>query len=194
VNDGRPFDAVELYSCFPCVPKMARRALGLSADVVPTVTGGLTFFGAPLNDYMLHATAAMVRRLRSDGGTGLLYGQGEFVTKHHALVLSSARPDRALDQDYSVAGDAEKRRGTVPPTVMPADGAATLETATILYHRDGTVDHGVVILRTENGARTMTAVAPDDRATLAAITDRDRYPVGRNGTISAGEVPRWTIA
>jgi acetyl-CoA C-acetyltransferase len=193
VNDGRPFDAVELYSCFPCVPKMARRALGLSADVVPTVTGGLTFFGAPLNDYMLHATAAMVRRLRSDGGTGLLYGQGEFVTKHHALVLSSARPDRALDQDYSVAGDAEKRRGTVPPTVMPADGAATLETATILYHRDGTVDHGVVILRTENGARTMTAVAPDDRATLAAITDRDRYPVGRRGTITAGDIPRWAI-
>jgi acetyl-CoA C-acetyltransferase len=32
------FDAIELYSCFPCVPKMARRRLGLGADVVPTVT------------------------------------------------------------------------------------------------------------------------------------------------------------
>ncbi|WP_066816419.1 acetyl-CoA acetyltransferase [Sphingomonas mali] len=194
LNDGRPFDALELYSCFPCVPKMARRTLGLGADMAPTVTGGLTFFGAPLNDYMLHATAAMVRRLRSVAGTGLLYGQGEFVTKHHALVLSSARSHRALDQDYSVAGDAEKRRGPVPPTVMPADGTATLETATVLYRRDGTVDHGVVILRTEDGARTMAAVAPDDRATLAAIVDRDRYPVGRNGTIAAGDVPRWAIA
>src|SRR6202049_3993511 len=27
--DGRAFDAIELYSCFPCVPKMARRRLGL---------------------------------------------------------------------------------------------------------------------------------------------------------------------
>jgi hypothetical protein len=173
---------------------MARRTLGLGADVAPTVTGGLTFFGAPLNDYMLHATAAMIRRLRSDAGMGLLYGQGEFVTKHHALVLSSARSHRALDQDYSVAGDAEKRRGPVPPTVIPADGTAVLETATVLYRRDGTVDHGVVILRTDDGARTMAAVAPDDRATLAAIVDQDRYPVGRNGTIAAGDVPRWAIA
>jgi hypothetical protein len=159
---------------------------------MPTVTGGLTFFGAPLNDYMLHATATMVRLLRSGGGAGLLYGQGEFVTKHHALVLDSTPPDRALDQDYSVAGDAKKRCGAIPPTVLPADGMATLETATILYHRDGTVDHGVVILRTDD-ARTMAAVAPDDRVTLAAITDPQRYPVGRNGTIAAADVPRWSM-
>src|SRR5450755_1057816 len=44
-GDGKAFDAIELYSCFPCVPKMARRTLGLGADVQPTVTGGLTFFG-----------------------------------------------------------------------------------------------------------------------------------------------------
>ncbi|WP_204338136.1 hypothetical protein, partial [Proteus mirabilis] len=54
-GDGKKFDAIELYSCFPCVPKMARRTLGLGADVQPTVTGGLTFFGAPLNTYMTHA-------------------------------------------------------------------------------------------------------------------------------------------
>jgi acetyl-CoA C-acetyltransferase len=46
-GDGCAFDAIELYSCFPCVPKMARRTLGLGPDVQPTVTGGLTFFGAP---------------------------------------------------------------------------------------------------------------------------------------------------
>src|SRR6195256_5951882 len=31
-GDGKVFDAIELYSCFPCVPKMARRTLGLGAD------------------------------------------------------------------------------------------------------------------------------------------------------------------
>ena len=87
-GDGRAFDAIELYSCFPCVPKMARRTLGLGADVQPTVTGGLTFFGAPLNTYMTHAACAMVRKLRDGAKLGLLYGQGGFVTKHHALVLS----------------------------------------------------------------------------------------------------------
>ena len=63
-GDGKAFDAIELYSCFPCVPKMARRTLGLGPDVQPTVTGGLTFFGAPLNTYMTHAACAMVRKLR----------------------------------------------------------------------------------------------------------------------------------
>jgi hypothetical protein len=190
---GGAFDALELYSCFPCVPKMARRTLGLGSDVEPSVTGGLTFFGAPLNDYMLHAVAAMVRRLRAGGGNGLLYGQGEFVTKHHALLLSMTRPGEPLAEDVSVAEDAGRRRGSVPPIVAPCDGPATLETATILYHRDGSVDHGVVILRTADGARTMAAVASDDQRTLAAITDPARFPVGRDGVVSAGDVPRWTL-
>ena len=94
-GDGRAFDAIELYSCFPCVPKMARRTLGLGADVQPTVTGGLTFFGAPLNTYMTHAACAMVRKLRDGAKLGLLYGQGGFVTKHHALVLSRQAPQAA---------------------------------------------------------------------------------------------------
>src|ERR1700759_4325290 len=105
-GNGRKFDAIELYSCFPCVPKMARRTLGLGADVEPTVTGGLTFFGAPLNTYMTHAACAMVRRLR-DGASngakrGLLYGQGGFVTKHHALVVSREPPREALARQVSV--------------------------------------------------------------------------------------------
>src|SRR3954471_2875627 len=89
-GDGRAFDAIELYSCFPVVPKMARRTLGLGRDVQPTVTGGLTFHGAPLNTYMTHAACAMVRKLRNGEKLGLLHGQGGFVTKHHALVLSRA--------------------------------------------------------------------------------------------------------
>ncbi len=34
-GDGKKFDAIELYSCFPCVPKMARRTLGLGATCSP---------------------------------------------------------------------------------------------------------------------------------------------------------------
>src|ERR1700682_5443191 len=84
-GDGRKFDAIALYSRFLCVPKMARRTLGLGADVQPTVIGGLTFFGAPLNTYMTHAACATVRKLRGGARLGLLYGQGGFVTKHHGL-------------------------------------------------------------------------------------------------------------
>src|SRR5438874_4957718 len=107
-GDGRKFDAIELYSCFPVVPKMARRTLGLGPDVQPTVTGGLTFFGAPLNTYMTHAACAMVRKLRSGAKLGLLYGQGGFVTKHHALVLSRQRPVAELALDPSVQAEADR--------------------------------------------------------------------------------------
>src|SRR5258708_7440073 len=94
-GNAAAFDAIELYSCFPCVPKMARRTLGLGADFNPTVTGGLTFFGAPLSTYMTHAACAMVRKLRGGSSLGLLYGQGGFVTKHHGPVLSRPAPRQA---------------------------------------------------------------------------------------------------
>ena len=103
-GDGKKFDAIELYSCFPCVPKMARRTLGLGPDVQPTVTGGLTFFGAPLNTYMTHAACAMVRKLRGGAKLGLLYGQGGFVTKHHGLVLSRQAPTAGAGAGYQRAG------------------------------------------------------------------------------------------
>ncbi len=136
-GDGSAFDAIELYSCFPCVPKMARRTLGLGADVKPTVTGGLTFFGAPLNTYMTHAACAMVRRLRGGARLGLLYGQGGFVTKHHGLVLSSQPPREALAQDISVQTEADRNRGTVPDFVTEADGKGVVEAFTAIYGRGG---------------------------------------------------------
>src|SRR6202166_3508182 len=152
-GDGKAFDAIELYSCFPCVPKMARRTLGLGADVQPTVTGGLTFFGAPLNTYMTHAACAMVRKLRSGAKLGLLYGQGGFVTKHHAMVLSRQPPQHALAQDTSVQAEADRHRGAVPDFVTEADGKGSVESFTVIYGRNGEVDHGVVMLRTAEDAR-----------------------------------------
>src|SRR5438132_12587167 len=131
-GDGRAFDAIELYSCFPCVPKMARRTLGLGPDVQPTVTGGLTFFGAPLNTYMTHAAVAMVRSLRERGKLGLLYGQGGFVTKHHGLVLAREAPKRPLAQDTSVQAEADRNRRKVPDFVTEASGQGKVESFTVI--------------------------------------------------------------
>src|SRR6267154_6084322 len=147
-GDGRAFDAIELYSCFPCVPKMARRTLGLDTDVQPTVTGGLTFFGAPLNTYMTHAACAMVRKLRGGARLGLLYGQGGFVTKHHGLVLSRQAPQHELAQDTSVQAEADRHRGAVPEFVTEAKGKGSVESFTVIYGRHGEVEHGVAMLRT----------------------------------------------
>jgi acetyl-CoA C-acetyltransferase len=186
-GDGRAFDAIELYSCFPCVPKMARRTLKLGPDVQPTVTGGLTFFGAPLNDYMAHAACAMVRRLRGDAKLGLLYGQGGFVTKHHALVLSRQAPRHGLAQDTSVQAEADRHRQVVPRFVTEADGKGTVESFTVIYGRRGEIEHGVVMLRTAENARTLARVPAHDGATLAHLTNMERTPVGSVGEISTAD-------
>src|SRR5450432_4604429 len=165
-GDGRAFDAIELYSCFPCVPKMARRTLGLGADVQPTVTGGLTFFGAPLNTYMTHAACAMVRKLRDGANLGLLYGQGGFVTKHHAMVLSRQAAQGPLAQDTSVQAEADRHRGAVPDFVTEAQGKGAVESFTVIYGRSGDVEHGVVMLRTAENARALARVPASDGATL----------------------------
>jgi acetyl-CoA C-acetyltransferase len=194
-GDGRAFDAIELYSCFPCVPKMARRTLGLGADVQPTVAGGLTFFGAPLNDYMAHAACAMVRKLRGGAQLGLLYGQGGFVTKHHALVVSRQPPRHELAQDTSVQAEANWNRQPVPRFVAAAAGKGAVESFTVIYGRDGDAEHGVVILRTAEDARALARVPARDGATLAHLTSMDRTPVGSVGEISVAEdgVLEWRV-
>jgi acetyl-CoA C-acetyltransferase len=186
-GDGEAFDAIELYSCFPVVPKMARRTLGLGSDVQPTVTGGLTFHGAPLNTYMTHAACAMVRKLRNGAKLGLLYGQGGFVTKHHALVLARQAPREALAQDTSVQAEADRRRGEVPEFVTEAEGQGTVESFTVIYGRNDDVEHGVVMLRTSDNTRALARVPARDGATLAHLMNMDRTPVGSKGDIVSGD-------
>src|SRR3954466_9555729 len=195
-GDGKKFDAIELYSCFPCVPKMARRTLGLGPDVQPTVTGGLTFFGAPLNTYMTHAACTMVRKLRERGKLGLLYGQGGFVTKHHALVVSKVPPREIMVQDTSVQGEADRNRRKVPDFVDAAGGKGKVEAFTVIYGRGGDVEHGVVMLRTEDDRRTLARIPASDAATLAHLLDLNRTPVGSLGEIAmaADGVPEWRVA
>ena len=195
-GDGKKFDAIELYSCFPVVPKMARRTLGLGADVKPTVTGGLTFFGAPLNTYMTHAACAMVRSLRARGNLGLLYGQGGFVTKHHALVLSREPPRELMAQETSVQAEADRNRRTVPNFVDAAGGKGKVEAFTVIYRGNGELEHGVTMLRTEDDRRTLGRIPASDAKTLAHLLNMDRTPVGTIGDIVTAEdgVPEWRVA
>jgi acetyl-CoA C-acetyltransferase len=174
---------------------MARRTLGLDADVQPTVNGGLTFFGAPLNTYMTHAACAMVRKLRGGAKLGLLYGQGGFVTKHHALVLSRQAPTSMLAQDSSVQTAADRHRAAVPDFVTAADGNGTVESFTVIYDRGGEVEHGVVMLRTPSQVRALARVPADDRATLAHLLNMDRTPVGSRGAIVTADdgVLEWRV-
>lgn len=192
---GDTLDALELYSCFPCVPKMARRQICPKEGLVPTVAGGLTFFGGPANNYMTHAVVAMVRDLRGRDGNarGLLYGQGEFVTKHHAAVLARSAPSRAPD-NLDVQKQAEAARGPVPALLESYSGDATIETFTVMYGRGGDAERAVLVARTPTGERVVAEVPESEPLVLAELTSAPTV-VGRRGTTTASEnCNRWAFA
>ena len=179
------------------MPKLAAAALDLAADSPVSVTGGLTFFGAPLNNYMTHATVAMVQRLRAaPGALGLLYGQGGYLTAHHALLLSVAPPPMPLAADWDLQARVAARYGAVPPVDQAHRGPARLESFTLLYDRAGAVRHGIALCRTPAGGRIMARVAGDERATLGALAQFERTPVGDAGIIvdAADGLPEWRHA
>lgn len=178
-------DSVELYSCFPCIPKLARRVIGWPVEKPATVFGGLTFGGGPIGNYMSHAIASMVEHLRCTGGIGLLFANGGYATHNHSIVIS-AKPLKAASfpRSFDYQAEADAARDPVPPLDRDYTGPATVETFTVFYRRDGSPRAGVVVARTDAGARTLAHVAGDDVATLARLTSPDGTPVGASGTIA----------
>ncbi|MEL7044943.1 MAG: acetyl-CoA acetyltransferase, partial [Pseudomonadota bacterium] len=81
----------DLYSCFPSAVEVACGALGLTPDDPRglTVTGGMSLFGGPGNNYSLHAIATMVDLLcKGNAGAGLVSANGGYLTKHSVGVYS----------------------------------------------------------------------------------------------------------
>ncbi|WP_033074015.1 acetyl-CoA acetyltransferase [Sphingopyxis sp. MWB1] len=178
------FDHVELYSCFPCVPKMARRILGWPAGRPASVFGGLTFGGGPIANYMSHAIVSMVERLRIEGRYGFLFANGGFATDNHCIVLGREPISAAsFPQDFDYQAEAEEKRGPVPALAEDYSGPATIESYTIFYARDGSPRAGVVVARTPEGARTLAHVDVADAAMLAFLTDGKIEPVGTSGRV-----------
>ncbi|MGH0035031.1 MAG: acetyl-CoA acetyltransferase [Myxococcota bacterium] len=141
----------DVYSCFPSAVQIAAREIGLPDDRPLSVTGGLTFGGGPLNNYVMHAIARMAELLRADpGARGLVTGNGGYLAKHAFGLYSSepagrpfvhARPQEEVD--------AEPTR----EAVVDFEGPATLESYTVMFDADGpTRAHAACLL--EDGRRT----------------------------------------
>ena len=187
-------DHAELYSCFPCVPKMARRVIGWPVERPATVFGGLTFGGGPIGNYMGHAVACMVERLRAKPGTGLLFANGGYATHNHTIVLTSQpNPQVSFPQRFDYQAEADAARGAVPGLDKDYNGPATTEIYTVHYGRQGEPKLGTVVARTPQGKRTLAAVLPTDEATIAFLTDGRVEPVGTSGEVVSGdgELREW---
>ena len=175
---------------------MARRVLGWPVDKAATVFGGLTFGGGPIGNYMSHAVASMVEKLRGSGGTGLLFANGGYATHNHTIAVSTKPiPAANFPRSYDFQAEADAARGPVPELDHDYTGAATVESYTVFYDREGQPRSGVVVARTGEGKRTLAHVPANDAATIARLQGEGAEPVGASGTITAGEPLRtWRFA
>ena len=198
-NNGLSRDAidhVELYSCFPCVVKMARRELGWPLDRPASVYGGLTFGGGPIGNCMMHAAASMTLKLRHHGRNGLIFANGGFATHNHTIALSRDRfPDGVLNKDFSVQAEADRMRGPTPDLDASYQGSAKIEALSIPYGRDGTPAFATVVARTSDNRRLLARVPRDDEAGLDFLTLGRSEPVGSVGraTLHQDGTMHWKI-
>jgi acetyl-CoA C-acetyltransferase len=176
-------DHLDVYSCFPAAVQIGRAALGIAPDDTRplTVTGGLPYFGGPGNNYSMHAIAEMMARLRAQPGTvGLVTAIGWHLTKHAVGVYSAAPKDGPFVRENPAPRQALIDAQPAPELAHEPAGAATIETYTVLYDRDGAPVRGLVIGRLDDGRRFLAAT-PDDRVVLEGLTARES--VGLRGRV-----------
>jgi acetyl-CoA C-acetyltransferase len=65
----------------------------------------------------------------------------------------------------------------------------------VIFRPKGEIEHGVVMLRTEQNTRALARIPAQDDTTLKRLTDLDRTPVGSFGEITMAEdgVPQWRV-
>jgi acetyl-CoA C-acetyltransferase len=174
-------DFFDLYSCFPSAVQIACDALGVAHDDPRglTVTGGLPYFGGPGNNYVTHAIAHMMERLRAKpGSVGLLNGNGWFVTKHAMGVYSTAPPIRDWQRDDPAGYQSELLGPPHPPFTENPAGPATVETYTVLNGRRG-LEGAIVVGRLQDGTRFL-ADAP--KSAWTAMMEHDM--LGATGEVT----------
>ncbi|MGQ7829776.1 acetyl-CoA acetyltransferase [Altererythrobacter sp. Z27] len=176
---------LDLYSCFASPVEIAADALGIAHDDPRglTVTGGLVCFGGPGNNYVTHAVASMVEKLRQrPGSNGLIFGNGYFLTKHAFGVYSTRTPEQLYRRREPAIDQHKIDDLPSPPFDETPAGTAVIETYTVLFEK-GAPRSAPVFARLEgSGARCLATII--DPASLEAMVDET--VIGRRIEISAG--------
>ncbi|KAI8940117.1 hypothetical protein NX059_003831 [Plenodomus lindquistii] len=122
-------DLVDIYSCFPIVPKIAATHLGLPITDGKSLTllGGLTSFGGAGNNYSMHALTAMTRALRDGKGKkGLVLCNGGVMSYQCAIILSN---EPRKQGSYPLENELPEQINDVeaPELALKAAGSAIVE-------------------------------------------------------------------
>ena len=175
---------IDLYSCFPSAVQLGAASLGIDLTDPSrqwSRTGGLSFAGGPLNNYVMHAIATVVGDLRErPGERGLVWGNGGLATKHSFGVYSTEPPGapfrHAEPQDEI---DALPRRELAAPA--DAVGTATIEAYTVMFDREGVPERSIATCLLGDGRRAWGT--SNSSEVSAAMCDGEW--VGRNVELDA---------
>lgn len=184
---GRELDAsdrMELYSCFPAAVRVQQRALGLDPARRVTQTGGMTFGGGPLNNFVIQALVKMVEKLRAAPGShGLVSAVSGLITKQGASLLGP-EPSRGFVHEHVT--DAARAAQATVSVDREATGAARVVSYTA--GAIGLAPMGVALfLDLEDGRRTLRVVADPE---LAARGMREEL-CGQSVELGAGGAVRF---
>ena len=148
-------DHLELYSCFPAAVRVQQRELGIDPSRRATQTGGMTFGGGPLNNFVIQGWVKMVETLRRDpGSSGLVTAISGLITKQGLSVLGP-EPSRPFAFDRvteAVAADHE-------PVVVDPHAAGRARVVGYTVGLIGAAANGVALVcDLEDGRRALRVV------------------------------------
>ena len=147
---------IDLYSCFPSVVAITMAELGIADSQPVSTTGGLSFFGGPMNSYVVHAIASLVDGVREQEAFGFVHANGGYATKHSCGVYAPSPPTGGFKRENVQSAIDQHPTRTVDER---PEGPATLESYTVLYGRDGAE------------RALLTAITPAGQRALGGTTD-----------------------
>ena len=152
--------------------------LNLDTSKPLTITGGLTWAGGPLNNYVMHSIVRMVELLReAPTDKGLITANGGYLTKHAFGVYSAeAPPEPYKHEDLQAQIDVEP----TSEVVLDHNGVAEVEAYAVTYGADG-LSKAFIACQTESGQRAWAVTEGQD--TMASMVSEEF--VGRSVQISA---------
>ena len=173
----------EIYSCFPAAVRIQMRELGVGKNEPVSVTGGMTFGGGPLNNFVLQAVAKMAEVLRNDPGSlGMVTAVSGYITKQGVSLWSTEPPAKPfVFSDVSEQAEADTERVEV---VLGIQSKATVAAYTVIYNREGP-ESTVFVCDLPDGRRTIVSSDEVALAELAAEEELCGRPIllGSEGRI-----------
>jgi acetyl-CoA C-acetyltransferase len=173
---------IELYSCFPIAVRTQMLELGLAPGRQVTESGGMTWAGGPLNNWVVQALAKMADVLRADPGSlGLVTAISGMITKQGVSLWSTTPPDHPY-RSIDVTDEVVAATG-VRDLVDATDTDATVATYTVLRDEPNAPPRGIVVGDLDDGTRVL--VETTDAEVVQSMSTEEWC--GRRVRVAPGE-------